>query len=171
MAKLDHIDLVVFDLDETLIDWAHKKLFPDVPYILQELRKSGYKVALASYNGAADQMLRKFGIRQFFDYVVSEHLGETLADNMLVDMEHGEFSRRDLVWMRLINGLDKKQMLEDVLMYFNTPPERTVFFDDQQRFIDSATQLGIMGHLVGPEGLTCESWRRASQKYCVCDMV
>lgn len=86
MTKLAHIDLVIFDLDETLIDWVHGKLFPDVPYVLKGLRKAGYKVALASYNSAADQMLRKFGIRHYFDWVVSEHLGETLADNMLVDM-------------------------------------------------------------------------------------
>lgn len=117
------IKFIIFDLDRTLLCSETKNLFIDVKCILHHLKLKGYKIALASYNAYADKLLEEHNISQYFDYIIYE------------DMR--------LLSILGINIDFKLEMLTNLLSLANVSTEETLFFDDQQRNIDTGLKLGI----------------------------
>lgn len=126
------IQLVIFDMDQTLIEWiggdAH--LFPCVKNILKSLSQHGYYIALATYNRWAALYLTRLGVISYFDMIETD----------------------------IVNTLDKVDykttMLQNILDNFKIPPENVLFFDDQKRNLETATRMGIRGVYVDYTGIT-----------------
>ena len=64
---------LVFDLDQTLIDFEQKLLIKsDVLAILEELHRSEeYELAIASFNDSATEILEELGLRHLFSVISS----------------------------------------------------------------------------------------------------
>lgn len=125
-------ELIIFDLDQTLVDWYDGKphLFPDVPNILESLSKHGYKIALATYNRWAEHYLQELGLIGYFDMVA-------------VDITNN------------FDSLDyKKNLLGKVLNHFNVSPEKALFYDDHHKNVLTGNELGIRSIHLGMNGLT-----------------
>lgn len=153
IMKLDNLDLIIFDLDETLVDWTTQQLFPEVVQIITELKSSGYKLGLASYNGAAGQLLRNFGIYEMFDVIEYENVRNIFSDKMFDDVENGHPVCNDNLWLRVLSGIDKRDMLTSIITSLDIPSSRALFFDDQDRYINTAMSLGIKGYKVDHTGV------------------
>lgn len=133
------IRLVIFDLDQTLVDWigGEAHLFPCVRNILESLASNGFKIALATYNRWAEHFLTKLGVVSFFDMI------ETDIVNTLDKLDY------------------KATMLQNILENFQIPPEKVLFFDDQKRNLETATRIGIHGVYVDYTGITEEDFMNA----------
>ena len=123
IPKISGLDMIVFDLDYTLLDWSSKfdfghQLYPFVPHILNALRKIGYKLAIVSFNSDARYFLEYHDIACYFDYV--------------------EYEKHTL-------GATKKEMLLDLEYISGIKHEHMLFFDDSQTNIDDAKAVGIQG--------------------------
>lgn len=131
---LSERELIIFDLDQTLVDWfgGEPHLFPDVPNILESLSIYGYKIALASYNRWAEHYLEKFGLIHYFDIIA-------------IDIQN-TFDKLDY----------KKDLLEKILKHFNISPEKALFYDDQKKNIVTGNELGIQSIYLNMNGLTEE---------------
>lgn len=117
------INLIVFDLDDTLICAKTKVFLYDVENLLIRLKENGYKLALASYNPYADTVLRKRRLYHYFDFIEYED------------------------W-RFQDELDMKEnMLKTILKKSNVEAERILFIDDQIRFVEKAKMLGLKTHV------------------------
>lgn len=114
--------LAIFDLDETLICWDTRQLFPQARSCLLDLRSLGFELAVASYNAHAEKNLECLGIRNLFGYIETEVV--TKDDWWLID--------------------NKKQMLLSLIEKNEGLAAQTIFFDDQMRFVESAKMLGIV---------------------------
>jgi putative hydrolase of the HAD superfamily len=131
---LSNKQLIIFDLDQTLVDWfgGEPHLFPDVPNILESLSKYGYKIVLASYNRWAEHYLEKLGVSHYFDMIAIDILNT--------------FDKLDY----------KKDLLEKILKHFNISPEKALFFDDQKKNVHTGNALGIDSIYLDMNGLTEE---------------
>lgn len=123
IPKVPNLDLIVFDLDYTLLDWSTKfdfghRLFPFVPHILDALKKIGYKLAIVSFNSDAKYFLEYHDIAWYFDFIEYEKhtLGAT-KKHMLLDLEY-------------VSGISHENML---------------FFDDSETNINDAKAVGVQG--------------------------
>lgn len=113
-----NIELIIFDLDDTLFCLRNRELFYDARVTLQRLKNNGYKIGLVSYNAKARAVLQSCGIHGLFDYVLCEN------------------------WK--ICGIDgKENMLRTIIQQSGVLPERTLFVDDQYRFLQTAQRLGM----------------------------
>lgn len=117
--------LVVFDLDYTLTDGF--SLYSEVRPILQELKKNGCIIALASYNSNAASVLLKHDIHSFFDHILCENW----KINNLVDWKH--------------------KMLTYLLAVTQVPSHEIIFYDDYHKNLITAKNLGICPVKVCPE--------------------
>lgn len=128
----DNIELVIFDLDQTLIEWhfGEPHLFPDVVKILNSLYASKFKMAVATYNSWAEHYLKKMGLDHYFDMI-----GIDIVNT---------FDRLDY----------KKDLLSKILEQLNVPPNKALFFDDQMKNIRTGCELGIHSIYVNMNGLT-----------------
>ena len=115
------IKLVIFDLDETLIE-KFGGLYDDTIPILEFLKQNNICIALASYNQYADAYLCESNIIDFFDYVYFESWYEKLDY--------------------------KYDMLTTILEKTKIPPNQVLFVDDWEKNIQVAQGLGIRTHLV-----------------------
>lgn len=116
-------NLIVFDLDDTLICARTKVFLYDVENLLISLKNEGYKLALASYNPYADDVLKKRRLYHYFDFIEYED------------------------W-RFQDELDMKEnMLKTILRKSNVEAEKILFIDDQIRFIEKAQMLGLKTHV------------------------
>jgi HAD superfamily phosphatase (TIGR01681 family) len=153
MQKLQNLDLIIFDLDGTLINWEEHNVFVGVHYILQSLKDAGYKLAIASYNQETKQCLLDLDINDYFDYVEYDKSSYLLLHEQLKAEKTFDLN---LLWQRTENMDDKRTMLENILTASKTSANKALFFDDQKRFINTAEELGIKGHLVGKDGVTVD---------------
>jgi len=71
--------LVIFDLDNTLHISGQMELLPHIKDILQYLRRSGIRMALASLNVFAREHLQQYNVLHLFDCVESR---KTLYDGL-----------------------------------------------------------------------------------------
>lgn len=134
-----NIELVIFDLDQTLIEWhfGEPHLFPDVDIILRSLYASNCKMAVATYNTWAEHYLKKMGLDHYFDMIGIDILTT--------------FDRLDY----------KKDLLSKILTELNVAPEKTLFFDDQMKNVRTGHELGIHSIYVDMNGLTEKIFLRA----------
>ena len=116
------INLIVFDLDDTLICTRTKLFLYDVENLLIRLKKDGYKLAVASYNPYADNVLRKKRLYHYFDFI-----------------EYEDWRFQETIDM-------KEKMLKTILEKSNIEAEKILFIDDQIRFIEKAKMLGLKTH-------------------------
>jgi len=58
--------IIVFDLDQTLIDGT---IYKDVIDILDRLKKSGYLLSIASFNRCARILCDRYDITKYFDII------------------------------------------------------------------------------------------------------
>jgi HAD superfamily phosphatase (TIGR01681 family) len=114
---MDCIKFVVFDLDDTLVCTHKGELIGKVREVLHTLKVNGYLVGLASYNCQANEVLKKHDIECYFDVVVYENWKEKF------DMKCG--------------------MLQHMIIISNLPSHQILFLDDQERFLETARELGI----------------------------
>jgi FMN phosphatase YigB (HAD superfamily) len=123
--------LYIFDLDDVLI---HNKnnipiLVNCVVKILQKLKDNSIKIALASHNYSAKEILEKLKIIQYFDFIVAYY-----------------------------DYTDKMSHLRKILDYFKINPTQVWFFDDLHENIVSANKLKINAKLIYYEtGITEEN--------------
>ena len=117
------IKLVIFDLDETLID-QDNKLYNDTLDALHFLKNKNIKIALASYNGCARQTLNRVGISDFF-YIIQYVNWQTLKY-----LDH------------------KYYMLNDIIKLSGIDPESILFIDDNNSNLKTAETLNINTHHV-----------------------
>jgi HAD superfamily phosphatase (TIGR01681 family) len=115
------IKLVVFDLDDTLID-EDGIPFNDAEEILRWSKEKGLFVALASYNSDAERILRRLRWIKYFDYIAPFGMTET-----------------------------KKIHLSDILMALGIKPAETIFVDDRFDNVMHARELGIHVLKVDPK--------------------
>lgn len=117
------INLIVFDLDDTLICTRTKLFLYDVENLLIRLKNDGFKIALASYNPYADDVLKTKRLYHYFDFVEYED------------------------W-RFQDELDMKEnMLRTILKKSNVEAQNILFIDDQIRFVEKAKMLGLKTHV------------------------
>jgi FMN phosphatase YigB (HAD superfamily) len=153
--KLNNLDLIIFDMDETLINWKTAQLFPNVDIYLDGLKKAGYKLAISSYNALTEECLTDFGIIDFFDIIEYQELSHSWFREQLSAEKEGIYE--NVIWQGNVSKMDNKEtMLSNILYKLNIPAERTLFFDDQNRFLVVAKSLGIKGYNVKNTGLTLE---------------
>lgn len=129
-----NIELIIFDLDKTLIDyWGD--MYNGVYDMLNDLKKNGKRLALASYNINGEKILKRHKINHFFEIIKCQD------------------------WQ--IDGIDnKKQMLSEILKISNVSSENIIFVDDQQGFLNTAEKLGMNTYLVkGNDGLNCKLFK------------
>ena len=118
---MSNIKCVIFDLDYTLLNHYTYRLYDDVVEILSELKSNGYKVALASYNAYAKNVLKEFDIYDYFDYIEYE------------DVRYSNWNNID----------NKRSMLERLIKKLNVEAQEILFIDDQRQNINVASDLGI----------------------------
>lgn len=116
-----NIKLIIFDLDDTLID-VNGVPFDDAERILKWAKRSGYKVAMASYNRSAKKIVNELGWRKYFDYI-------------------SEFGPTDT----------KKVHLYDIMKAMGASPVTSIFIDDRRDNIQHAREFGVHTLLVDPE--------------------
>jgi len=116
------IEMIIFDLDKTLVNrWGD--MYDGVYDMLDDLKKKGIRLVVASYNKNGEKVLKYNGIDHFFETVRCQD------------------------WQ--IDGIDdKKKMLGEILETSNLPSENILFVDDQEKNLDTATKLGMKIHLV-----------------------
>jgi HAD superfamily phosphatase (TIGR01681 family) len=150
---MNEIDVFIFDLDETLYDWSSNRLFPQARDIIENLHANGYKIALASYNRKATDVLMNSGLAQFFHVVEWEDATDykEWVKKHIVDADE-----KDLWKYRRLYMDNKKRMLSSIIKKLETTPERCVFLDDQKRNIECARNMGIHAVRVGKDGV---EWR------------
>lgn len=117
------IKLIVFDLDDTLICAKTKIFLYDVRNLLFHLKNDGFKLALASYNPRADKVLIDAELDHFFDFI-----------------EYEDWRFKDYLDMN-------ENMLKTILQKSKIDAERTLFIDDQARFVEKAKTLGLKTHV------------------------
>lgn len=116
--KSSWVDVLVFDLDDTLRPRNQSMPFLEVKQLLTGLKQAGYLLALASLNEDAESDLAVLGLQPFFDCV--------------------QCSLQDT----------KYDMLKKIMEHFNVPVERMVFFDDIMSHVLEARALGITSVLI-----------------------
>jgi HAD superfamily phosphatase (TIGR01681 family) len=156
--------MIIFDLDETLINWHNHDVFPDVRFILQSLRDAGYILAIASYNEKTKRCLIDFDLLVYFDYIQYEKWSSSWFQEQLKAEKNGLLDI-SLSWQRNVAIDNKRTMLENILKYSGIAAKNTLFFDDQKRFIDTAESLGIHGELVGKDGVTIDLINKSLTKF------
>lgn len=124
-----NINLVIFDLDDTLICTRTSKFLYDVEKLLKTLKDNGYKIGMASYNPYADYVLKKRNLYDYFDFIEYED------------------------W-RFKKILDlKENMIKTILEKANTKPEHSLFIDDQVLCIETARTLGLKTYIYTGEDM------------------
>lgn len=114
--------LIVFDLDYTLVT-PDGALYKNVKRMLEDIKKAGIKIALASYNKDGESILKKNKIRTYFDIVLCES------------------------WWS-VHDLDfKLGMLSNILQTSTLQPFDVIFYDDHPKNIETASKLGIKAFL------------------------
>jgi HAD superfamily phosphatase (TIGR01681 family) len=151
--KKTNLDVLIFDLDETLIDWRHNKLFPRVAYYLDQLKACGYILAIASYNSNAEYYLDHYGIKHLFDIIEYTSVSrspilQSNRNNVLVP--NNIFFHQD----------NKYEMLKNIISKTQKPSSRMLFFDDQKRFVQTAESIGIKGIVVSCNGLVLRNIKK-----------
>ena len=96
--------LVIFDLDDTLVhegfeDYNESLLCNDVLNVLEDLKRNGHLLAIASHNEDAEIIAKKCGISQFFDIIVG-YCPDTYSKLPLVEeiLEFTKKSKDDIVF-------------------------------------------------------------------------
>ena len=147
-SKSQNIDMIIFDLDDTLVCWKNGcELFPDVQETLASLKTIGYRIALASYNKNAYYYLKKFQIHEYFDFVVIEEFQKNFKVQFSLDSDN------------------KKTLLQKLLNVAQTLPSRSLFFDDQWVNVCSGNSIGIKSVHVKENGFTKEMLYSSLKKY------
>lgn len=128
------IELIIFDLDGTLVDfWGN--IYGGVYDMLNDLKKNGKRLVLASYNINGENILKRHKISHFFETIKCQDWHQDGIDN-------------------------KQQMLSEILKVSNVSPENIIFVDDQHRFLETAVKLGMNTHFVkSRHGLNCELFK------------
>ncbi len=122
MQVSENCKLVIFDLDDTLISIKDHKIKNEQLEILKLLKKNNIKIAVASLNTEADQILRENYIRHYFDIVKQRNLS---SDNILD------------------RSIEKIYMLNAIIKELNIPSTNILFFDDQFYHCEEARSLRI----------------------------
>lgn len=67
----DHIPkkFIIFDWDGTLMN---ETLFPQVPKLLDELKRCGYHLSVASFNPFVEFYCERYGLKHYFDIIISK---------------------------------------------------------------------------------------------------
>jgi predicted phosphatase len=99
--------LFIFDLDDTLIPETSVYMFDQIGEMLEILKTSGVKLALASFNNSSIFFLEKNNILHYFDYI------EGFCD----DTKHKHIERI-------------------ILCNKDIPIEKMIFFDDSSENIE-----------------------------------
>lgn len=119
LVMLQGVEVVVFDLDYTLSCPNTERLYTGVRRLLDKLRENNIKIALASYNAYADEVLMSNNVLHYFSYIAFEN------------------------W-KMQSKLDmKERMLKEILKHLNCSPSKVLFVDDQRPNIKTAIKLGI----------------------------
>jgi HAD superfamily phosphatase (TIGR01681 family) len=164
--KLNNLELIIFDMDETLIDWTNAQLFPYIDVYLKALKEAGYKLAIASYNSLTEECLDEFHIKQYFDIIEHQDLSRSWFKQQLSAEKEGIYE--NVIWQGNVTESDNKEkMLLNILTELNIPAEKTLFFDDQKRFVAMAKSLGIKGYNVNNSGLTLEKLTQGLAQFSI----
>lgn len=86
----EHADILIFDLDDTLLDPRTRDLFPQVRAILQRAKDQGHRMFLASFNPRATRFLEWYEIQGFFEGV-AKHFSDVTKPEQIDQLarEHG----------------------------------------------------------------------------------
>ena len=147
------IQLVIFDLDDTLYSSKNNALFHRVPSLLNTIKDCGCKIALASYNAYADDVLNKCGIIKSFDYIEFEDLVHSAQILKTMQKLCNKGVENDWKWSTCVVN-DKTSMLSNIIARSGVHPENTLFVDDQDRYIQAARKLGMRTCLVDQDGVS-----------------
>lgn len=128
MTKYD-IELIIFDLDGTLIDHKNDDIYVYnfVNPLIEYLVSKNIKLALASYNTNAYNILKEMNIIEHFEIIEYRH--------WQVKFDH------------------KQEMLENIVNKMNIPTYKILFIDDQWRFLYTAQKIGINTSLICTENI------------------
>ena len=110
--------LVIFDLDDTLVhegfeNYNEHLLCNDVLNVLEDLKRNGHLLAIASHNEDAENIAKKCGISHFFDIIVGS------------------------------DTYSKLPLVEEILEFTKKTKDDIVFFDDLYENINELHRNGI----------------------------
>ena len=115
------IKLIVFDLDDTLIQGDRADIvFKDTREIMEKLKEHGYKLGIASHNSHANWYLKKNNLDGYFDFVQAFDT----------------------------NNLSKFQHMTNLMNDLNLKKNECILFDDHLEIVADITGHGIPGFLV-----------------------
>jgi HAD superfamily phosphatase (TIGR01681 family) len=122
----------VFDLDNTLYFASGEatKTHSTVKENLEELKKQGKKLFVATHNKHPEIRLKKLGIEDLFDGIICE--------------------KKDVhPWFNSIQDFtSKKEMIQNIIDSCGLSHEDVIFFDDVPYNINEVAQLGVRCVLV-----------------------
>ncbi|KAI3957880.1 hypothetical protein MKW92_037236 [Papaver armeniacum] len=157
--------LVVFDLDYTIWPFYCEcrskrelpKLYPHVNGIISALKEKGIDMAIASRSPTADiakTFLGKLEIQSMFVAHILFLLFYLVLPLNLVDNDAGNF----LSWTH------KTEHFQRIHRRTGVPFNSMLFFDDEDRNIDTVSKMGVTSILVG-NGVTLGAFREGLTKF------
>jgi FMN phosphatase YigB (HAD superfamily) len=113
-------------------------LCPFIRQMLCNIDKAGYKIALVSFNGRADEILDMYCLTDLFDFIQFEYY---------------------------YNGSTKKKMFHDLNIRSQVAFKNMIFFDDDMINIQDASSLGITACHVGTNGVDMKTLNNGIYKF------